>query len=194
MIFETVKQIVAATRSYRSFDPSRPIEYETMRELVDTARYCPSAANLQPLKYRIVAGDEADAVLPLTRWAGYFKDIKLPPEGKAPTGYIVILHDTSVSPETDYSKMDVGIAAEVIMLAAAELGYGGCMIGSFDREGLKKALSVPEGLTPALVLALGTPDETVLITDVKDGDVKYFRDDRGLHFVPKRSLEDVIVR
>lgn len=194
MIFETVKQTVAAARSYRSFDPSRPIEYETMRELVDAARYCPSAANLQPLKYRIVAGDEADAVLPLTRWAGYLREIKLPPEGKAPTGYIVILHDTSVSPETDYSKMDVGIAAEVIMLAAAELGYGGCMIGSFDRDGLKDALSIPEGLTPVLTLALGTPDETVFITDLRNGDIKYFRDDRGLHFVPKRSLEEVIIK
>ena len=194
MIFETVKQIVAATRSYRSFDPSRPIEYETMREIIDTARYCPSAANLQPLKYRVVAGEEVDAVLPLTRWAGYFKDIKLPPEGRVPTGYIVMLHDISVSPETDYSKMDVGIAAEVIMLAAAELGYGGCMIGSFDRDGLKNALSIPEGLKPVLVLALGTPDETVLIPDVKDGDTKYFRDDWGLHFVPKRSLEDVMIK
>ncbi len=193
MIFETVKQIVAATRSYRSFDPSRPIEYDVMREIIDAARYCPSAANLQPLKYRIVAGDETDAVLPLTRWAGYFRDIKLPPDGRTPTGYIVILHDTSVSPETDYSKMDVGIAAEVIMLAASELGYGGCMIGSFDRDGIKKALGVPDGLVPVLVLALGTPDETVLITEVKDGDVKYFRDGKGLHFVPKRSLEEVVI-
>ena len=42
-------------------------------------------------------------------------------------------------------------------------------------------------------MALGTPDESVLISAVVRGDTKYFRDDAGLHFVPKRELEDVIV-
>ncbi|MBQ7474546.1 MAG: nitroreductase family protein [Clostridia bacterium] len=195
MIFDSLRALVLRARSYRSFDPSRPIEEDVMTELVDTARLSSSAGNLQPLKYRLCTErDEVEGMTSLTKWAAYLKDVTLPPDGHHPTGYIVICHDTSISPVTPMSTVDVGIAAEAIALGAAEMGYGGCMIGSFDKSGVAAFLSIPKNLTPVLVMALGTPDESVLISKISHGDIKYFRDDAGLHFVPKRDLEDVIVR
>ena len=45
----------------------------------------------------------------------------------------------------------------------------------------------------ALVIALGKPTEKVYITEVKDGDIKYFRDENDNHAVPKYSLDELII-
>lgn len=190
-----LRDIVSDSRSYRSFDESKKIGKEDLTDLIETARLCPSAVNRQPLKFRLVyEHDEVEEVLALTHWAGLLKDVKLPPEGHHPTAFIAILCDTSICENPESASVDVGITAQTIMLQACELGFGGCMIGAFDRNELSKALLIPKKLKPVLLLALGVPDETVFICDIpKTGDTAYFRDTAGLHFVPKRSAEELIV-
>ena len=190
-----LKDLLKACRSYRSFDPATPVTKELLFDWIDHARYCPSSINLQMLKFRpVIVQNELDTLLSLTRWAGKLKDIKLPPAGHAPTAYIVICADNGVIENAERFQKDVGIAAQTIMLAAAESGFGGCMIGSFSQTELSAALSLPDGLTPLLVLGLGKPDETVEITDeAEDGSVTYYREN-GIHYVQKRSLEHLIVQ
>lgn len=190
-----IRDIVSESRSYRSFDESKKIGKENLRDLIETARLCPSAVNRQPLKYRLVyEQDEVEDVLSLTHWAGLLKDIKLPPDNHHPTAFIAILCDTSICENPDAVGIDVGIAAQTILLQACELGFGGCMIGAFDRNELSKTLLIPKKFKPVLLIALGIPDETVFICDLpKTGDTAYFRDKAGLHFVPKRSIEEIII-
>lgn len=184
--------LVVRCRSVRTFDESRPVTVDEARALIDTSRLAASAANLQPLKYRIVTGDECKSVQPLTKWAGALPELELPPEGHMPTAFILICHDTAVSKITDCSAMDVGIAAQTLVLAAAEAGIGSCMIASFDRT-ISEVLGLPDELVPRLLIALGRPAETQILCAPKDGSVKYFRDDAGLHFVPKRPLDEVVI-
>ena len=54
-------------------------------------------------------------------------------------------------------QRDVGIAAQTILLAAAEMGLGGCMIGNYNRADLIKALKLDKHLEPMLVVAVGKP-------------------------------------
>lgn len=196
MIYNELKELTYKARSVRVFDRTRPAGEETLKHFVECARFCPSAANLQPLKYRLCfKAEETDKIFPLTRWAGYLKDVKLPPDGCEPTDYILICHDTDVCPITPYSTMDVGIAAQTVNLAAAENGYACCMIGSFEKDELSSLLSLPENLTPVLLLAIGTPAEAPIICSLpEDGSIKYFRDSAGLHFVPKRSEKEVLIK
>jgi nitroreductase len=149
--------------------------------------------NLQPLKYRIVTGDEVARLLPLTRWAAALKDKKLPPENHGPSAFIVICHDNAVTPFNPIFLKDVGITAEVIMLSATEAGYGGCIIGSANPDAVCECLSIPKSLEPKLVLALGVPDETVVLTEAENGSVAYYRDENNVHYAPKRKLEDIII-
>ena len=189
----TVNELMRKTRSYRAFKSGVTIPRDTLLSFIDNARISAATMNLQPLKYRIVTGDEVAKLLPLTRWAGALKDIKLPPEGHGPSAFIVICHDNAVTPFKPIFLKDVGITAEVIMLSATEAGYGGCMIGSYNAENIKKALNLPENLMINLILALGKPDERAVLVEAEDGKVKYYRDSENTHYVPKRKLEDILI-
>jgi nitroreductase len=185
-------ELVAKTRSYRRFIQDRPVDGETLRQLVDLARLSASGSNMQPLKYITSCNPQTNAaIFPSLRWAGYLKEWDGPVEGERPAAYIIILGDTDIRKEFG---VDPGIAAQSIMLGATEKGLGGCMLASIDRKALRETLKVPEKLEILLVLALGKPNEQVIIDDLEpDGDIKYYRDANDRHHVPKRSLNDLLL-
>lgn len=187
-----IKDLILKNRSYRRFYQEVSIELETLRELVDLARLSPSAGNVQPLKYILSCNPKKNALIfPHLAWAGYLKDWPGPCEGERPSAYIIILGDKEISQSFG---CDYGIVAQSILLGATEKGLGGCMIGSIQREGLREALKIPQRYEIFLVLALGRPRETVIIETVgPTGDIKYWRDSKDIHHVPKRALDDIII-
>jgi nitroreductase len=187
-----IKDLVERTRSYRRFYQDLNIELETLRELVGVARLSAAAGNLQPLKY-ILSNEPVknSKIFQHLAWAGYLRDWRGPEEGERPSAYIIVLGDKRIC---NSFGCDHGIACQNIMLAAVERGLGGCMIGSVNRERLRTDLDIADYLEILLVLALGKPNETVVLEEVgPEGDIKYWRDSDGVHHVPKRRLEDIIV-
>lgn len=67
------------------------------------------------------------------------------------------------------------------------------MIQSIKRDDLRKELGLSLKYEILLVLALGKPVEKVVIDDIKNGDVKYWRDADKIHHVPKRTLKELII-
>ena len=188
-----IRELMMQNRSCRRFHEDVPLERQTLEELVDLARLSPSAANLQPLKYILSCDPETNGtIFPHLTWAGYLKDWPGPAAGERPSAYIIILGDTKVSRNFG---CDHGIAAQTMLLGATEKGLAGCMIGLVARRDLRETLSLPSRYEILLVIALGKPAERVVIEAVgARGDIKYWRDDEGLHHVPKRSLKDLILR
>jgi nitroreductase len=184
--------LVQTNRSYRRFYQDVSIEEETLRDLVDLARLSASGANRQPLKYILSYTPERNALIfPHLAWAGYLKDWPGPGDGERPSAYILVLCDTEISKS---ASVDHGIAAQSILLGATEKGLGGCIIASIQHEPLRQALGIAPQYDILLTLALGKPKETVVIDPVgADGDIKYWRDAEGVHHVPKRSLDEIIV-
>ena len=184
-------ELVAATRSVRRFTGD-PVSMADLEDLVALARLTASAANKQPLKYVLVADTAACAeVFSCLAWAAYLPQWKGPDQGQRPGGYVVICLDTGVA---DTPVCDHGIVAQTMMLGAAEKGLHGCILGSIAKDRLREALDIPQGLDILLVLALGGPGESVVVDDLVPGPDghKYWRDDQGVHHVPKRSVEDLI--
>ena len=188
-----LKDLILKNRSYRRFDQSEIVPMRLLRAMVEAARLSASARNMQPLKYMLFNdSDSCSKIFPALAWAGYLKDWPGPEEGERPSAYIVQLGDLEL---TDDWWCDDGIAAQSIMLGAAEQGLGGCMIASVQRQALREVLGIPEQYEILLVLALGKPAETVITEPVEvSGDVRYYRDEDGVHHVPKRSLEDLVVQ
>lgn len=188
-----IRDLVLKNRSYRRFHQDEPVSLDVLTSLVDLARLSPSAANLQPLKYILSADPKKNAsIFPCLAWAGYLKEWPGPEKGERPSAYIIILADKTISPSV---ACDHGIAAQSMLLGAVEKGLGGCIIASILKVELRKALQIPEQYEILLVLALGRPKETVKLESLSspDGDIRYWRDSEGIHHVPKRSLDDLIL-
>ena len=186
-----IKDLILKNRSYRRFYQEHKISIKDLEELVDLARLSASGRNLQPLKYYLSADNVTnEKIFSTLAWAGYLKDWVGPEEGERPAGYIIILGDTRL---TKNYYCDHGIASQSILLGAVEKGLGGCIFASVKREKLKEILRIEDHFEVLLVIAIGKPKEEVLIEDVVDDDIKYYRDENQVHHVPKRKLRDLIL-
>lgn len=183
--------LVKKNRSYRRFHADEKIPAEKLVSFVEAARYTPSACNFQNVRYAIVTESEfCDKIFDTLRFANYLKDWRGPSESERPVAYIVLMTDKTVD---TLLAIDLGISAQTVLLAAASEGYGGCIFRGFQRDALNAAMN-KDGYTPELVIALGVPSEEVKIVDVKGSDVKYYRDENSVHYVPKRTLDELILK
>ena len=191
MFIDLVKQ----ARSHRGFRQDRKVTRQELEYLVECTRYTPSTRNAQVLKYYLAEDPETvAAILPLTKWAGALAELHLPRKGAEPTAFIVICLDGTLAENPAPYQRDVGIAAQTMFLAAAEMGLNGCMIGSFAAGQLRETLGLPETMKPQLLLALGVGTDRIVITDVgEDGKITYYRDENDTHYVPKRKTDDLIL-
>lgn len=187
----TVYDTIVSRRTIRKFK-QQPIERAILEKLVDAARLAPSAANMQPLKYAIIdTKDTVDRMFEQVKWAGYIAPAGNPGDGERPVAFIAILVDTDIR-SAGY-ELDVGAAAQNIFLSAEEVGIGTCWMGAIDREKIKGILSLPEKYLINTVIALGYPAEHPVL-ETGSGSIKYFKDENGVLHVPKRKLEDIIVK
>lgn len=191
MFLDLVKQ----ARSHRGFRQDRKVTRQELEHLVECARFTPAARNDQVLKYYLAEKPETVAAIqPLTKWAGALAELHLPRKGAEPVAYIVICLDGSLAENPTPYQRDVGIVAQTMLLAAVEMGLNGCMIGSFAAGGLREKLGLPEAIKPQLLLALGEGTDRIVMTDVgEDGSTTYYRDAEDTHYVPKRTLEQLIL-
>jgi len=181
-----LRDLIIKNRSYRRFHQDAKIEMQTLRELVDLARMSASGANFQPLKYILSCDAKKNAIIaPLIGLGGN------PPPEERPTAYVVILCDKTIR---EAPSCDHGIAAQSILLGAAEKGLGGCMVGNIKRDELRQALAIPAHLDVLLALAIGKPKETAVIEPIGKDGVKGYWDDNKVRHVPKRSLDEIIIR
>ena len=175
-------------RSYRGYDPSRTVTREELMKMVEATTLVPSGKNQQALRYRLVTADESDKVLPLIRLGGALPELHLPFLGTEPRAFLVIC---STIPENPVLDIDLGIAAQSLLLKAVEMGLNGIIIRAFDPKKMQEALGL--ALVPLLVIAIGKGAESIFLKPVDAGEpLNYYRKD-GVHFVPKLKADDLIL-
>lgn len=188
--------IIHARRTVRAFKQD-PIPAQTLTELVDAARVSPAAANLQPLQYVVVTEPELrEQLFDCLKWAAYLAPVGTPGPGQRPTAYVVVTSRADCEPPVGH-QYDAGAAIQTILLLAVARGLGGCWIKSVNYPRVKSLLGLPEGVEVDSVVALGVPAEEPQRVDLAPGQegkevIRYWRDDQGRHFVPKRALSQVL--
>jgi nitroreductase len=189
-LFMSVYETILKRRTIRKYKQEK-IEKDILIKLVNAARFAPSGANLQPLKYIIVDKPELlKEVFANLKWAGYLAPFGDPKEGEQPMAYIVVLVDTLIR-KSGY-ELDAGAAIQNILLAAEEENLGACWIGSVNREALKNILKISEEYMIIDVVALGYKGEESVAEEREDS-IKYYKDKNNVIHVPKRKLDEIIV-
>lgn len=186
-----IKDTIKKNRSYRRFFAEKAIDTETLVSIIDEARFCPCGANRQRLRVAIINDERGkDEIFTTLKFAGYLTEWQGPTVEERPAAYIVICAEAELD---SVMAMDVGIFAQTLLLSATERGIGGCIFRSYDAARVTEIVGV-EGMKPHLVIALGYPSEKVECVGVKDGDIKYFRGEDDVHYVPKYTAEELIIK
>ena len=186
MVLDTIKK----SRTVRRFVGNRPVSRNILESFIEAARFSPSAINAQRLRYRLVSDpEEAELVYSLIMLGGALTPEQKPKSHEHATGFIVVCSESDL--DTNLS-IDLGIAAQSIMLAATDHGIGGCIVRAFNGAKMNEALSLGK-YKSHLVLALGYPKETVRVADPIDGALRYYRDENDVHVVPKLPVSELII-
>ena len=184
-----LESLLKRNRSFRGYDRSIEVSEAQLLEMVKTVTWVASGMSAQPLRFRLVTGDEANNIHPLVKLGAALPEEHLPHPGEEPSAYIVIC---STVEENKIVDMDLGIAAQSILLKATEMGLGGIFILNFKADAVQTALSLQ--MKPLAVLGIGKPAERIFLMPCHEGDsLAYYRKD-GVHYVPKIKVEDLIVK
>lgn len=190
MNYSKLKDLITQSRTTRRFDKDFEVTLGDLRELVELSRICSSAMNAQPLKYILVT--KKDDVLKLARnstWAGALPEWTQG-EDERPSAFIVVLNDKNLD---GYAMFDAGASFAAISLGAKTKGLSVCPLASTDKEVCKRLFNIADNFEVLITIAVGKGAENIKLINAKDGDIRYFRDEKQTHFVPKRTLEDIVI-
>lgn len=181
--------LLRRNRSYRGYDKTCIVTQAQLRRIMEVSTKVPSGRNQQVLRFKPVTRDTgSDRMQGLYKLGGALPELHLPFPGTEPEAFIIIC--STVEPDK-WVHMDVGIAAQSMLLKATEMGLGGICIGAFNPTAVTEAFALP--CRPVLVLAIGKPAEQIELVSVREGEnLKYYREN-GIHYVPKIALDDLIL-
>lgn len=178
-------------RSIRRFT-QEPVAADKLAQIMECARFYPTAANLQPLKFLLLTDERVMEVLGHLRWAAYLPDY-LMEEKDLPTALILILGDKSIAKDHQFSA---GAAANQIMLAAHSLDVATCCLGMSDKTQsivLEQLKLDPVRFDAICFVALGNSTQISTAVDM-EGSCKYWQDENGNFLVPKRTADEIFLR
>jgi nitroreductase len=154
-------ELAGRRQSVRRYSDKR-LERDKIEQCIEAARVSPSTSNSQPWKFIVVDDPELKSKLARETVAPFhsfntFTD-------QAPVLVAVMTEKVGVRSKTgtllrntDFSLIDVGIAAEHFCLQATELGLGTCILGWFHEKAVKRALGIPGNTRVRLLITVGYP-------------------------------------
>jgi nitroreductase len=166
--WEDEMELIEAIRTRRSIRKyiDKPVEDEKLQSVLESVRMAPSWANYQcwrmvvirdkSLKQRI---SELSYVESFFAPKGYKSNPSMKALAEAPV-VIVLCADPGQSGVLwgqNYYLVDIGLAAQNLMLAAKDQGLGTVFVGVYDEEKLKSLLNIPEAIRIVGLFPLGYP-------------------------------------
>ena len=186
----SVESLMEKNRSYRGYNQDFVVKRDMLERIVAVNAKIASAKNQQVFRFKLVTKETgAEIITQNMKLGGLLPELHLPYPGTEPEAFIIIC---STIPENKFVDIDLGIAAQSMLLKATEMGLNGIMIGAFNKAKITEAFLLP--YEPLLILAIGKGKETIKLQAVSTGDkLAYYRDANGVQFVPKIRWEQLIL-
>ncbi len=171
-------ELVKTRQSVRSYT-ERQVEREKIEKCLEAAHLAPSANNSQPWKFIVVDDEELKNKVAKETFSNVvpFNKFSL----KAPVLVVVITEKPNLASQiggaikkTQFNLVDIGIAVEHFCLQAAEENLGTCILGWFNKKGVKKVLNIPQNNDVDIVITLGYP-KTDTLREKKRKDIDKIR-------------------
>ena len=149
MDFSTLIEQRYSVRAYKS----TPVDEDTLQKMFSAARLAPTAANRQPFQIIVIrtAGREAELKRIYNKDWFVQAPLVICACGVPASGWV------RRQDQKNYTDVDVTIAMDHLILAAADAGLGTCWIAAFDPEAAREVLELPDGVEPLLFTPLGYP-------------------------------------
>lgn len=185
----SIAKLLLRNRSHRAYDNSFLVREDQLRRIIDVNRLTPSARNQQVLRFRMVLDNEADKVLPHIKMGAALPELHLPEKGSEPRAFIIIC---STVEESRFVDIDLGIAAQSMLLQAVEIGLNGICIAAFDKQKIREELQLP--FEPLLILAIGRGKDNIQLSEISANESHNYYRKEGVHYVPKLTIEELIIK
>jgi nitroreductase len=146
-------QVLTSRRSIRKYK-STPVEPDKLDRILEAVRIAPSAANRQPWHFIVITDEAVRRSLAKAYPRDWF--------AAAPVVICACAEPAEAWVRTDkknYADVDVTIAFEHLVLAAAAEGLATCWIAAFNPAELRTALGLPAGIEPLAITPVGYADE-----------------------------------
>ncbi len=141
-------------RSIRSYQ-DKEVPDTIIEEVLETARWAPSATNNQPWRFVVIKDKERKAKL-----RGGLRDALIPFSKHIEDAPVVFV--AWYTPSLLFKKFqvsDVSNAVMYVLLAAHANGLGTCWIGWFSENRVKKVVGLPKKARVVALITLGYPEE-----------------------------------
>ena len=185
-----LESLMEKNRSYRGYKKDFMVKREMLERIVAVNTKIASAKNQQVLRFKLVTQETgADIIVQNMKLGGLLPELHLPFPGTEPNAFIIIC---STIPENKFVDIDLGIAAQSMLLKATKMGLNGIMIGAFNKAKITEAFNLP--YEPLLILAIGKGNEKIKLQPIDEGEkLAYYRDEKGTQYVPKIRWEQLIL-
>lgn len=144
-------ELVKNRYSVRAYKPD-PVEEDKLQQVLEAARLAPTAANRQPVQFVVIhtAGREAELKRVYNRDWFVQAPLVICACGIPSQGWVR-------GDGKNYNDVDVAIAMDHLILAAADIGLGTCWIAAFDPTAAREVLRLPDDVKPIAFTPLGYP-------------------------------------
>ena len=186
----SVETLMERNRSYRGYQKDFVVKRDMLERIVVVNTKIASAKNQQVLRFKLVTKETgADIIVQNMKLGGLLPELHLPFPDTDPEALIIVC---ITIPENKFVDIDLGIAAQSMLLKATEMGLNGIMIGAFNKAKVIEAFQLP--YEPLLILAIGKGAERIKLQPVdKNEALAYYRDAEGVQYVPKIRWEQLLL-
>lgn len=150
------KELLFERRSTRSFT-SRQLTSDEINYILTAAVNAPSACNMQSWHFYCVTDPQVKEG---------FKNVCAEWVATAPVVFVICTDDEGIVSRfgkkgKKFPMQDTALAMENMLLAAADIGLGGCIIGAYDDDKCRSLLNIPEKYKPVALMPVGEPTAKV---------------------------------